>query len=265
MPLAPLHQPHNLAPIRVAARAPARAAAGRLLRHRVPPHAIPSRAGVRAARRAARRGRAPLRLPRPVVRVHRLGAAASYDARAAARQDRRAATSATARACARCRPAGASRARWASPRSTACRWARAAARSTPASALPHGRARDGRARDREAASTASRACSACPASRATCASCSTRADPRAKLAVDLFVYRIGRELGSLAAALGGLDALVFTAASARTAPAIRERVCRDAAWLGVELDAAANADERAAHQRGGQPRAPPGSSRPTRN
>ena len=65
-------------------------------------------------------------------------------------------------------------------------------------------------------------------------------EPRAKLAVDLFVYRIGRELGSLAAALGGLDALVFTGGIGERAAAIRERVCRDAGWLGIELDAAAN-------------------------
>jgi acetate kinase len=66
-------------------------------------------------------------------------------------------------------------------------------------------------------------------------------DPRAKLAVDLFLYRIGRELGSLAAALGGLDAIVFTAGIGEHAPLIRERVCRQAAWLGVELDPQANA------------------------
>jgi acetate kinase len=66
-------------------------------------------------------------------------------------------------------------------------------------------------------------------------------DPRAKLAVDLYCYRIRRELGSLAAALGGLDAVVFTAGIGENSAAIRERVCRDAAWLGVELDAAANA------------------------
>jgi acetate kinase len=62
----------------------------------------------------------------------------------------------------------------------------------------------------------------------------------AKLAVDVFVYRIGRELGSLAAALGGLDAIVFTGGIGENAAAIRARVCRDAAWLGVELDEAAN-------------------------
>jgi len=67
-------------------------------------------------------------------------------------------------------------------------------------------------------------------------------DPRARLAVDLYLYRIRRELGSLSAALGGLDAIVFTAGIGENAAAIRERVCRDAAWLGVELDAATNAE-----------------------
>jgi acetate kinase len=64
---------------------------------------------------------------------------------------------------------------------------------------------------------------------------------RARVAIDLYVYRIRRELGSLAAALGGLDALVFTAGIGEHAAFIRQRVCEDAAWLGVELDTAANA------------------------
>ena len=59
-------------------------------------------------------------------------------------------------------------------------------------------------------------------------------------AVDLFVYRITRELGSLAAALGGLDALVFTAGIGEHAAPVRARVCEGAAWLGIRLDAAAN-------------------------
>jgi acetate kinase len=63
---------------------------------------------------------------------------------------------------------------------------------------------------------------------------------RAQLAIDLFVYRISRELGSLAAALGGLDAIVFTAGIGENSPEIRERVCRTAAWLGVEIDETAN-------------------------
>jgi acetate kinase len=64
--------------------------------------------------------------------------------------------------------------------------------------------------------------------------------PEAKAAIDVFVYRIGRELGSLAAALGGLDAIVFTAGIGENSRSLRERVCRDAAWLGVDFDAAAN-------------------------
>ena len=66
-------------------------------------------------------------------------------------------------------------------------------------------------------------------------------DPKAQLAIDLFLYRIRRELGSLAAALGGLDALVFTGGIGENAAIIRERVCREAAWIGVELEAEANA------------------------
>jgi acetate kinase len=65
-------------------------------------------------------------------------------------------------------------------------------------------------------------------------------EPRAKLAVDLYCYRIRRELGSLAAALGGLDALVFTGGIGENSAAIRARVMDDAAWLGIERDAAAN-------------------------
>jgi acetate kinase len=66
-------------------------------------------------------------------------------------------------------------------------------------------------------------------------------DAHAAEAVDLFVYRVVRELGSLAAALGGLDALVFTAGIGENTPLIRARVCRAAAWLGIELDDSANA------------------------
>jgi acetate kinase len=65
-------------------------------------------------------------------------------------------------------------------------------------------------------------------------------EPRAQFAIDLFIYRIGRELGSLAAALGGLDALVFTGGIGEHAATIRECVCRSAGWLGVELDVSVN-------------------------
>ncbi|WP_312552697.1 acetate/propionate family kinase [Massilia sp.] len=65
-------------------------------------------------------------------------------------------------------------------------------------------------------------------------------DPRARFAVELFTYRIGRELGSMAGALEGLDALVFTGGIGEHATLVRDRVCRHAAWLGIELDTAAN-------------------------
>ena len=65
-------------------------------------------------------------------------------------------------------------------------------------------------------------------------------EPDARFAVDLFCYRIGRELGSLAAALGGLDAIVFTAGIGENSAPIRAAVCRHAAWLGVEIDLKAN-------------------------
>ena len=65
-------------------------------------------------------------------------------------------------------------------------------------------------------------------------------DPHAKEAVELFIYRIGRELGSLAAALGGIDGIVFTGGIGENAAVIRERVCLDGAWLGIELDKDAN-------------------------
>jgi acetate kinase len=66
-------------------------------------------------------------------------------------------------------------------------------------------------------------------------------DPLAAKAIALFAYRIGRELGSLVASLGGLDALIFTAGIGEHAPEIRRRACEQAAWLGIELDDAANA------------------------
>jgi acetate kinase len=67
-----------------------------------------------------------------------------------------------------------------------------------------------------------------------------RAEPEAKLAVDYFIYRIAKEIGGLAAALGGVDALVFTAGIGENSPEIRQRVCEASAWLGIEIDTEAN-------------------------
>ena len=65
-------------------------------------------------------------------------------------------------------------------------------------------------------------------------------DPRAREAIDLFVYRVGREIGSLAAALGGLDALVFTGGIGEHSAEIRAKICYQAEWLGLKLDDSAN-------------------------
>jgi acetate kinase len=65
-------------------------------------------------------------------------------------------------------------------------------------------------------------------------------EPGARLAVDYFVYRVAKEIGALAAVLGGVDALVFTAGIGENSAAIRARICEASAWLGIQLDEAAN-------------------------
>jgi acetate kinase len=67
-------------------------------------------------------------------------------------------------------------------------------------------------------------------------------DRRAQEAIELFVYRIVREIGSLTSSLGGLDGIVFTAGIGEHAPAVRAMVCDGLRWLGVELEPAANGD-----------------------
>jgi acetate kinase len=74
-------------------------------------------------------------------------------------------------------------------------------------------------------------------------------DPRARLALDYFVYRASLAIGSLAASLEGLDAVVFTAGIGENAPAIRAAICQRSRWLGIELDEAANAAVNAAGAR----------------
>jgi acetate kinase len=68
-----------------------------------------------------------------------------------------------------------------------------------------------------------------------------RSEPEARLAVDYFVFRAAKEIGALAAVLGGLDALVFTAGIGENSVEIRKRINEASAWLGIELDDAANA------------------------
>jgi acetate kinase len=67
-----------------------------------------------------------------------------------------------------------------------------------------------------------------------------RTEPEARLAVDYFVYRAAREIGALTAVLGGLEGLVFTAGIGENSAEIRQRICEASAWLGIELDETAN-------------------------
>jgi acetate kinase len=66
------------------------------------------------------------------------------------------------------------------------------------------------------------------------------AEPAARLAVDYFIYRAAKEIGALAAAIGGVDGLVFTAGIGENSPEIRRRICEASAWLGIDLNPDAN-------------------------
>jgi acetate kinase len=70
------------------------------------------------------------------------------------------------------------------------------------------------------------------------------AEPRSRFAIDVFCYCTARWIGSLAAALGGLDGVVFTAGVGENAAPIRSAICRACGWLGLELDEAANSEHR---------------------
>ena len=69
-----------------------------------------------------------------------------------------------------------------------------------------------------------------------------RSEPEARLAVDYFVYRAAKEIGALTAALGGLDGLIFTAGIGENSAEIRQRICNASAWLGIEVDEGANSN-----------------------
>ena len=68
-----------------------------------------------------------------------------------------------------------------------------------------------------------------------------RSEPEARLAIDYFVYRAAKEIGALAAVLGGIDGLVFTAGIGENSGEVRRRICESSAWLGIEIDEEANA------------------------
>ena len=220
VPLAPLHQPHNLAPIEAIAAARAAYPAGRLLRHRVPSHASRTLAQAFALpRELTRRRRAPLRLPRPVLRLHRAAACARSRPRSARRRGWSSPISATAPACAPC---------------TTARSVASTMGFTAVDGLMMG-TRCGRARSRRAALPDGGARAWTPRGiedllyrqsgllgvsgiSSDMRTLRQSKAPEAAEAIALFVYRIVREIGSLAAALGGVDGLSSPPASARTTP-----------------------------------------------
>ena len=75
----------------------------------------------------------------------------------------------------------------------------------------------------------------------------------AQLAVDYFVYQAARQIGAMAGALGGVDALVFTAGIGENSAEIRARICAACAWLGIDLDSDANTSRQARITRAGSP------------
>ena len=98
-------------------------------------------------------------------------------------------------------------------------------------------------------STSSPGCSASPGSRPTCASCWPRkrehGDRRARLAIDVFCYRVKKYIGAYLAAMNGADAIVFAGGIGENAPAMRARICAGLDWLGIALD---DAQERRARR-----------------
>ena len=257
-------------------RARAGAAAGRVLRHRLPPQPAGGGAALRPAARDHRRGRAALRLPRPVLRVHR-------------RARCRSSTPARPRAGGR----RASRQRRQHVRDRAGRSVATTMGFTAVDGLPMGtrcgaldpgvmlylmdeHGMDARAienADLQAVGAARRL----RASRATCATLLGQRRCRARRAIDLFVYRIGRELGSLAAALAGSTRSSSPPASARTqrrsaSGLPRRGLARRGARRGGQRRAAGRASAAGSqrvglghpHQRGADDRAPHAPARPGR-
>ena len=137
---------------------------------------------------------------------------------------------------ARCGIARASTARWGSRRSTGSAWARVPGRSIPGWSSTCFRTSGSRPRRWRPSSTRSRVCSASPGPATTCATFWPAANRRAQLAVDYFVYRATKEIGALAAVLGGIDGLVFTAGIGENSAEIRSRICAASAWLGIDMD-----------------------------
>ena len=237
--LAPLHQPHNLAPIRaVLEHAPdlPQVACFDTAFHRTVPEVAQAFA---IPHTLAAKGRPPLRLPRPVLRVHRLGLAVRH-AGHRRRPGRRGASRQRRFLCA-----------LHDGRSVATTMGFSALDGLPMGTrcgeldpgvvlflLEHEGDVAVAGRDLLYRGSGMLGLSGVSSDfRDLLAS----PDPRARFALEVFVYRVARGIGSLAAALGGLDGIVFTAGVGENAAPVRAAVCEACAWLGVELDPVANA------------------------
>ena len=90
-------------------------------------------------------------------------------------------------------------------------------------------------------------------------------DPRARFALDYFAYRVGLHAGMLAAALGGLDAFVFTAGIGENSPSLRARIVERLAWLGARSTRQPTTPGRTSISRSQTAASRSMSCRPTRN
>ena len=238
VPLAPLHQPHNVAAIEACAAAVARRATSGVLRYE-----LPSRpAGRRRARAAAggdsRSWRAALRIPRSVVRVYCADPAHSGPGDCRRARDRRPSRQ-------RREPL-----RAANRRSRDCSFG-----FTPLDGLCMG-TRPGAldpgivlymlqtlglsAKEIETTLYKKSGLLGISGLSNDMRDLVASDAPPARLAVDYFVYRAAKEIGAFAAVLGGVDGLVFTAGIGEHSAEIRARICAASAWLGIELDASSN-------------------------
>ena len=220
-----------------------RIAAGGVLRYRLSPHRTGGRAGLCAS---------PTRFTRRAYAATAFMAFPTNTSPRYCRSGRRKSPmaasswriSAMAARLAPCGTGFRSRRRWGSPRSMGCRWAPAAASSMPASCCISFSRRGCRRKSWSTSSISARACWGCPVFRRISASSWPVTDPRARFAIEVFCYRVAGHIASLAAALGGLDGIVFTAGVGENAAPVRSAICRACAWLGVDLDEAANREHK---------------------
>ena len=265
IPLAPLHQPHNLAAIEAVSERLPDVPQVACFDTELPPRPTGGRRAGAAAEGDPRHRRAALRLPRALLRVHRVGAARGRAGRRRRPRDRR--PPRQRREPLRARRSGrASTARSASRRSTGSAWARGPGSIDPGvdpAPLPDDGAL-GR-RGREAALQAVGPARHLRASATTCATCSTTRTRRRGSRSTTSSTRPRSRSARSPPCSAGVDALVFTAGIGEHSAEIRRRICEASAWLGVDARPGGERRARAAHHDRRTAACRPGWSRPTRN